>query len=111
MLSAAPAPVVTGKPTRRAGLKGPTLRPDPNTSVTAGVRVVKGKESYIIDFQYKFITRRTFFIILEHLYSVERILVANYVKCIIVDLTLYIITDVIYSKVCHDSPKINFITN
>ena len=29
------------KPTRRPGRKAPTLRPDPNTSVTAGVWVVK----------------------------------------------------------------------
>ena len=28
------------KPTRRAGRKAPTLRPDPNTSVTAGEWVV-----------------------------------------------------------------------
>ena len=28
------------KPTRRAGRKAPTLRPDTNTSVTAAVRVV-----------------------------------------------------------------------
>ena len=32
------------KPTRRPGRKAPSLRPDPNTSVTAGVRVVKGKK-------------------------------------------------------------------
>ena len=31
------------KPTRRAGRKAPTLRPESNTSVTAGVRVVKAK--------------------------------------------------------------------
>ena len=29
------------KPTRRAGRKAPTLRPETNTSVTAGGRVVK----------------------------------------------------------------------
>ena len=29
------------KPTRRPGRKAPTLRPDPNTSVTAAGRVVK----------------------------------------------------------------------
>ena len=29
------------KPTWRTGRKAPTLRPDPNTSGTAGVRVVK----------------------------------------------------------------------
>ena len=29
------------KPTRRPGRKAPTLRPETNTSVTAGVRVVK----------------------------------------------------------------------
>ena len=33
----------TRKPTGRPGRKAPTLRPDPNTSGTAGVRVVKGK--------------------------------------------------------------------
>ena len=30
------------KPTRRPGRKAPTLRPESNTSGTAGVRVVKG---------------------------------------------------------------------
>ena len=33
------------KPTRRSGRKAPTLRPDPNTSGTAGVWVVKNRNS------------------------------------------------------------------
>ena len=45
MSSAHPTPS-DRKPTRRAGRKAPTLRPDPNTSVTAGVRVVKPMEYY-----------------------------------------------------------------
>ena len=40
MSSASPGPTHR-KPTRRPGRKAPTLRPDPNTSVTAGGRVVK----------------------------------------------------------------------
>ena len=40
MSSAAPAPS-DRKPTRRPGRKAPSLRPESNTSVTAGVRVVK----------------------------------------------------------------------
>ena len=32
------------KPTRRTWRKAPTLHPDPNTSVTAGIRVVKMKK-------------------------------------------------------------------
>ena len=36
------------KCTRRPGRKAPTLRPDPNTSVTAGVRVVRYKMFFSI---------------------------------------------------------------
>ena len=40
MSSASPGPS-DQKPTRRTGRKAPTLRPESNTSVMAGVRVVK----------------------------------------------------------------------
>ena len=46
MSSAHPAPSHR-KCARRPGRKAPTLRPDPNTSVTAGVRVVKTGYYYV----------------------------------------------------------------
>ena len=46
MSSASPGPS-DRKPTRRPGRKAPTLRPDTNTSVTAGVRVVKCGETLV----------------------------------------------------------------
>ena len=63
------------KPTRRPGRKAPTLRPDPNTSVTAGVRVVKLEISLIgngWDTQNNYVSNQKVFVFFEYCKQLQK---------------------------------------